>query len=102
MADPFAVTMELPVQAQESPLAGPVNGVRNSSDAQRLLLHAELTRAAIPPHPDDRRVIRDLAQLDGGAVGAIVRWLQQAGGTGAGLLSPPDPAKRIDPRLLPW
>ncbi|MGP3998956.1 hypothetical protein [Streptomyces sp. 8N706] len=116
MADPMAVTMELPARDQ-----GTTDRARalSPADGLRLQLHAELTRAAVPPHPDDLRVIHDLAQLDQDAVGTIVRWLRQAAGSTVTLpprtvgraagavpattpLSTPDPATRVDPRLLPW
>ncbi|MFF3765483.1 hypothetical protein ACFYYR_15540 [Streptomyces sp. NPDC001922] len=118
MADPTAVTMELPPRP-DAPDPARIGGHLTPADGLRLMLHAELTRAAVPPHPDDLRVIHDLAQLDGDAVGTIVRWLRQAAGSTVTLpprtvsraartvpapAQPPapEPATRVDPRLLAW
>ncbi|GAA3090632.1 hypothetical protein ACFQ0X_04125 [Streptomyces rectiviolaceus] len=44
-------------------------------DRHRLSLHATLTRAGIPPHPDDAKAIDELSTLDDTVALAICRWL---------------------------
>lgn len=44
-------------------------------DRHRLSLHATLTRAGIPPHPDDAKAIDALSTLDDTVALAICRWL---------------------------
>ncbi|MFG2650617.1 hypothetical protein [Streptomyces sp. NPDC048436] len=49
--------------------------VLTSCDRHRLTLHATLTRAGIPPHPDDVKAIDALSALDDTVALAICRWL---------------------------
>ncbi|MFI6090925.1 hypothetical protein [Streptomyces sp. NPDC051218] len=44
-------------------------------DRHRLSLHATLTTAAVPPHPDDAKAIDALSTLDATVALAICRWL---------------------------
>lgn len=44
-------------------------------DRHRLSLHATLTTAAVPPHPDDAKAIDALSTLDDTVALAICRWL---------------------------
>ncbi|MET9440803.1 hypothetical protein [Streptomyces sp. NPDC006610] len=44
-------------------------------DRRRLDLHAALTAAGIPPRPEDREAIEQLAALPGGISASIRRWL---------------------------
>ncbi|GGO86364.1 hypothetical protein [Wenjunlia tyrosinilytica] len=49
-----------------------------TTDEHRLMLHVALTRTGVPPAPGDLGAIRQLAEMDEAAVGAVVRWLQHA------------------------
>ncbi|WP_240797381.1 hypothetical protein [Streptomyces sp. F001] len=44
-------------------------------DQRRLDLHAALTAAGIPPHPDDRDAIDQLSALPASINAALQRWL---------------------------
>ena len=44
-------------------------------DRRRLDLHAALTAAGIPPHPEDRDAIDQLSALPAGINAALHRWL---------------------------
>ena len=44
-------------------------------DQRRLDLHAALTAAGIPPHPEDRDAIDQLSALPAGINAALQRWL---------------------------
>ncbi|MGW6271504.1 MULTISPECIES: hypothetical protein [unclassified Streptomyces] len=62
-----------PDPAQRLDLAAPT--VLSPRDRHRLSLHATLTAAGIPPHPDDIRAIDALSTLDDTVALAIRRWL---------------------------
>ncbi|MGW8377493.1 hypothetical protein [Streptomyces sp. ODS28] len=46
-----------------------------ASDAHRLTLQSKLTEFGIPPAPEDRGALRQLAELDDVSVDAVIRWL---------------------------
>lgn len=52
-------------------------------DAHRLTLQTKLTEFGIPPTPEDRGALRQLAELDEGSIDAVVRWLTCAATTAA-------------------
>ena len=58
---------------------GTARGRNTEVDRNRLELHAVLTLAGVPPHPEDRRVIEHLAELGAVGVTTILRWLRQTG-----------------------
>lgn len=103
----------------------------SAGDAHRLALQAKLTEIGVPPAPDDRAALRQLAEMDTESVDAVLRWLSHAAGVPHGLHSrfltvdrpgavaatapdtrdpadapapaaPTHPADRTDPRLLSW
>ncbi|MCX4672553.1 hypothetical protein OG453_38925 [Streptomyces sp. NBC_01381] len=49
--------------------------VLTARDRHRLNLHATLTAAGIPPHPDDTKAIDALSTLDDTVALAVRRWL---------------------------
>ncbi|MEU5002285.1 hypothetical protein [Streptomyces sp. NPDC021622] len=49
--------------------------VLTARDRHRLNLHAALTAAGIPPHPDDTKAIDALSTLDDTVALAVRRWL---------------------------
>ncbi|TGB16003.1 hypothetical protein [Streptomyces sp. MZ04] len=50
-------------------------------DRHRLNLHATLTAAGIPPHPDDTKAIDALSTLDDTVALAVRRWLTAGSST---------------------
>ncbi|OEU94791.1 hypothetical protein AN216_23800, partial [Streptomyces oceani] len=49
-----------------------------STDLRRMRLHAELTRAGVPPRPGDLHAIGRLAELDEDTVESVARWIGHA------------------------
>ncbi|MER5756077.1 hypothetical protein [Streptomyces sp. NPDC002088] len=47
-------------------------------DQRRLDLHAVLTAAGIPPHPEDREAIEQLSALPDSVNASLQRWLHHA------------------------
>lgn len=104
----------------------PARARLSASDAHRLSLQTKLTEYGIPPEPEDRGALRQLAALDDVSVDAVIRWLTCAAGTGTGPVaapaaapdtagdptlreqqesdpgSAPAPAPGTDPRLIAW
>ncbi|MEU3737784.1 MULTISPECIES: hypothetical protein [unclassified Streptomyces] len=62
-----------PDPTQRLDMAAPT--VLTPRDRHRLSLHATLTTAGIPPHPDDTKAIDALSTLDDTVALAIRRWL---------------------------
>lgn len=62
-----------PDPAQRLDMAAPI--LLTPHDRHRLSLHATLTTAGIPPHPDDAKAIDALSTLDDTVALAIRRWL---------------------------
>lgn len=71
-------------QSADYPLPPPRSAERLSfpvspRDRRRIDLHAALTAAGIPPHPEDRDVIDQLSALSGSLNAALQRWLHHTG-----------------------
>ncbi|MGW5865234.1 hypothetical protein ACWFRJ_24005 [Streptomyces sp. NPDC055239] len=62
-----------PDPTQRLDMAAPT--LLTARDRHRLTLHATLTTAGIPPHPDDAKAIDALSTLDDTVALAICRWL---------------------------
>ncbi|MEV2251584.1 hypothetical protein AB0I94_13565 [Streptomyces sp. NPDC050147] len=62
-----------PDPRQRLDMAAPA--VLKPRDRHRLSLHATLTTAGIPPHPDDAAAIDALSTLDDTVALAVCRWL---------------------------
>ncbi|MEV0324400.1 hypothetical protein ACIBKX_14750 [Streptomyces sp. NPDC050658] len=64
-----------PTQRLDTVAVAPSRPVLTAQDRHRLNLHATLTTAGIPPHPDDAKAIDALSTLDGTVALAVRRWL---------------------------